>query len=152
MPARRDALKGDLSAPETPTTPTPTNKRAKPPDTHTVPENRQSHTFAQVQKLQTLTRFLGLYALRGRDGRGGPVRVPLLDFILPLNYFPNGGLGVRLYCPRRAAASCCVFALWHGWQTAIRFSGELLPPLATFSMWSTSVASCVHPLYRNPHW
>ena len=106
----------------------------------------------QVQKLQTLKIFFVLYAFRGGSLCLGIIRVGAYYNILPLNYFPNGGLGFRLYCPRRAAASRCVFALWHGWQTAIRFSGELLPPLATFSIWSTSVASCVHPLYRNPHW
>ena len=149
---RCSALGDDLSAPKTPTIHTCTQHATKPPAARLAPENRQPRANTQVQKLQTLTRCFKPYAFRGGSLYLGVIRVGAYYNFLPPNYFPSGGFGFRLYCPRLAAASCCVFTLWHGGQTAIRFSGELLPPLATFSMWSTSVASCVHPLYRNPHW
>ena len=101
---RCSALGGDLSAPKTPTIHTYTQRATKPPAARTTPENRQPRANTQVQKLQTLTRFLGLYALRGGSSCLGDIRVgAYYNFFAP-NYFPSGGLGFRLYCPRRAAA------------------------------------------------
>lgn len=50
-------------------------------------------------------------------------------------YGSSGGLGGRLYFPRRpAAASCCVFALWQGTQSHCRLSMSSVPPLRWLMM------------------
>ena len=83
---RCSALGGDLSAPKTPTTPTLANRYEKPPGAHVGTKNKQPHTNTQVQKLQTLTRFLGLYAFVCRYGARGIIRVVAYYNFLPLNF------------------------------------------------------------------
>ena len=67
----------------------------------------------------------------------------LVYHILPPNYFPSGGLGFRLYCPRLAAASCCVLTLWHGGHNHCRLSSSSVPPRLWLTMWSSSSGSPV---------
>ena len=89
---RRSALGGDLSAPKTPTTPTLANRHERPPDARTGAKNKQPRANMQVQKLQTLTRFLGLYALVCHQPDEG--RVARVVFIISCPI--ESGLGLEL--------------------------------------------------------
>ena len=141
------ALGDDLSAPKTPTTPTPTNEHERPPEAHTGTKNKQPRANTQVQKLQTLTRCFKPYAFvcRWRDGESSPH--PCLKLFYPAYFFPSGGFGLRRYLSRYD--SLRVFALWHGEHNHCRLLNSSVPPRAWLMMWSSSKGS---PSPQCAHW
>ena len=82
-PARRNALKGDLSAPKTPATPTLANEHERPPGARTGTKNGQPRANTHVQKLQTLKHCFTPYALVGRFSVLGIFPHPVLILFCP---------------------------------------------------------------------
>ena len=107
---------------------------------HQKQATTHKHAGSKATNPQTLFQAL---CLPGSPTRERDLRPPLPNNNLPPNYFPSGGFGFLLYCPRLAAASCCVFTLWHGGHNHCRLLSSSVPPRLWLTMWSSSSGSPV---------